>query len=65
MELSESVASALTQVQIVPDKVEWVPKLAAHRLQELVQKPADHQPELLAHLEQKLALPAHRFLADL
>ena len=32
---------------------------------ELVQKPADRQPELAAHLGQKSALLAHCFLTDL
>jgi hypothetical protein len=57
VELSESVPSAQTLVWIVLEKIELV--------EELVQKPTDHQPELLAHLEQKLALPTPRFQADL
>ena len=61
MVLSESVASALKQVQIVLEMVELVQIPVDYRLQELT----DHRPEPLAHLEQKSALPTLRFLADL
>ena len=52
------MASALIQVQIALEMIELVQKLAAHQLKELV----GHKPAFLAHLEQKLALPAPRFL---
>jgi hypothetical protein len=55
------VASALKQVQIALEMVALVQILADYHLQELI----DHQLELVARLEQKLALLAPRSLADL